>query len=127
MKICPTCDTEWPEGANFCPKDGTNLMGVPSVASRPAEQPAPASVEKEATEEYREPGATTREQQLLEQARADGFSETQWFMVAKDPDQLKHEPSPEELMDMQDDYGWDESIPEEERSKFSLRHKKKKK
>jgi|SaaInl4_150m_RNA_FD_contig_21_152824_length_489_multi_8_in_0_out_0_1 hypothetical protein len=125
MKICPTCDNEWPEDANFCPKDGTNLMGVPSVARRTAKKRAPAPVENESTEEYKEPGTTTREQQLLEQARLEGFSETQWFMVAKDPDQLKHEPTTDELLDMQEDYGWDESISEDERSKFSLRRKKK--
>jgi len=126
MKICPTCDIEWPDSANFCPKDGTNLMGVPSV-SQQRQESRPEPKAEEAPVVAKEPGTSTREQQLLEQARAEGFSETQWFMVAEDPEQLKHDMSTDELYDQQDKYGWDESIPEEERARFSLRKKKKKK
>ncbi len=57
-----------------------------------------------------------------------GFSETQWFMAAVDPDSLKEEvAAPDEVMELQDKYRRDDSISEEKRSLFSLRRKKKSK
>jgi hypothetical protein len=54
-----------------------------------------------------------------------GFSETQWFMAAVDPESLKEEAAaPDEVMELQDKYKRDESISEEKRSRFSLRRKK---
>lgn len=70
---------------------------------------------------------TPEEEERLDQQRLQGFSETQWFMLAQDPDKLKDAASTEDLYEMQDDYDWDEEISEEERSKFSLRGKKKEK
>jgi hypothetical protein len=70
---------------------------------------------------------TPEEEEKLDQQRMQGFSETQWFMLAQDPDKLKDSASTQDLYEMQDDYDWDDDISEEERSKFSLRDKKDKK
>ena len=145
MKICPKCSTRWPDTANFWPNDGSDLRPIPAAAvsqpvpvpvapapvrqqptsspkaspPRPQSSPAPQEDNTKATREL-----SAEEERLLEQQREHGFSETQWFMAATDPDKLKEAPSTNELIDMQDEYDWDEEISEEERLKFSLRRKK---
>ena len=134
MKICPKCSTQWPDTANFCPNDGSDLRPVPvaeapqpaTTSSEPVRKPrpitdlspTPQSVKGDASRDLSE-----EEERLLEQQREHGFSETQWFMAASDPDKLKEAPSTNELIDMQDEYDWDDEISEEERRKFSLRRK----
>jgi len=55
----------------------------------------------------------------------EGFSETQWFMAAVDPESLKEEAvAPDDVMELQGKYRRDASIPEEQRSRFTLRRKK---
>jgi predicted nucleic acid-binding Zn-ribbon protein len=127
MKRCSKCGSQWPDKANFCPKDGASLKAeVPSD-----EEAAPATVkgappEKETTDDYDDAGAAS---ETGRPRRPRGFSETQWFMAAQDPDKLKDEATAEDLATMQGDYDWDSNISEEDRAKFSLRtgNKKKKK
>ena len=57
----------------------------------------------------------------------EAFSDTQWFMAARDPETLKDEATAEDLYEMQNQYERDETISEDDRSKFSLRKKKKNK
>ncbi len=47
-------------------------------------------------------------------------------MLAQNPDRLKESPSTEDLYEMQEDYDWDDEVPEEERRRFSLRKPDKK-
>jgi len=111
MKKCPKCGTEWPDDANFCPKDGTNMavVGRDGAAS------------SDYTADYDDESAGSGDGQ------EEGFSDTQWFMAAQDPDALKEEPTAEDLYEMQNQYERDETISEDDRSRFSLRRKKKKK
>ena len=125
MKTCPKCRSEWPDSARFCPKDGTP-MGDAVVVEEDVAQEQPEEIEeikKQPTQDV--PDLTPEEEEKLDQQRLQGFSETQWFMLAQDPDKLKDAASTEDLFEMQDDYDWDDEISEEERSKFSLRGKKK--
>ena len=150
MKICPTCSTEWPDKANFCPKDGSDLVDLPAPAESASPEPAPPEpvlhepappepappepvndMPEDMAEQMAQEAAKLREQAQanveLEPREAGGFSETQWFMVAEEPDKLKDGATAGELRDMQDDYDWDEEIPEDVRAKFSLRRKGNKK
>jgi len=149
MKTCPKCQTEWPDSARFCPKDGTpipdpvvetqsdveadaDLEDVSMEATSDADlddvsEPASSEGQESAAAPAKDAVVLTpEEEEKLDQQRMHGFSETQWFMLAQDPDKLKDSASTQDLYDMQDDYDWDEEIPEEERSKFSLRGKKEK-
>jgi hypothetical protein len=119
MKKCPKCGKEWPDSANFCPGDGTDMRPVAPLAEPTVEDD---------TDAYPDGDENSPDEELeLDQQRRAGFSETQWFMVAQDPEKLKEAPSNKELLEMQDDYDWDEEIPEEQRARFSLRGDKKKK
>lgn len=101
-------------------------MGDAVVVEEDVAQEQPEEIEeikKQPTQDV--PDLTPEEEEKLDQQRLQGFSETQWFMLAQDPDKLKDAASTEDLFEMQDDYDWDDEISEEERSKFSLRGKKK--
>ena len=110
MKKCPKCGTEWPDDANFCPQDGTNMATL-------SRDDAAAS---DSTADYDDDGAGPDEDGVDE-----AFSDTQWFMAARDPEALKEEPTAEDLYDLQNQYERDETISEDDRSRFSLRKKKK--
>lgn len=113
MKKCPKCATEWPDDANFCPKDGSNMAALgPDGAAA-----------SDTTADFSEDGAAASG----EDSDDEGFSDTQWFMAAQDPDALKEEPTAEDLYEMQNQYERDETISEDDRSRFSLRKKKEKK
>lgn len=189
MKICPACGTQWPDAANFCPKDGTNLAVLPVATEEmqpivvapdaasvepavpPAREAEPASpdvaddeveneaaglpaeeaeepsrelsdeVAEKASEELSEEVAGKPDKKMSKEDTVDGeeeddepwgddgaetaFSDTQWFMAAENPDDLKDEHDTREILEMQDKYRRDESISEEKRSRFTLRKKKK--
>lgn len=125
MKICPTCGGTWPDKANFCPRDGSSLKKVTTL-----EEEKPAA-NKEQTDDCppQDPKPGSQAVQLEDewsdsQVEAEGFSETQWFMAAQDPEKLKEDHTAGDLFDLQAKYKRDKSIPEEERRKFSLRKKK---
>jgi hypothetical protein len=122
MKRCQKCNTQWPDDARFCPKDGTRLMDseAPDAEVTQAREPIQADA---GTSDHE---LTPEEEAKLDQARQQGFSETQWFMLAQNPDRLKESPSTEDLYEMQEDYDWDDEVPEEERRRFSLRKPDKK-
>jgi hypothetical protein len=131
MKLCPKCGSRYPDHANFCPKDGTRLeerdesAGAEGTVRKPGETPRVTRQEKpvrpdEATDAY-----TPEEEEKLKDD-AGGFSDTQWFMAAVKPEDLKEATETAEVSDLQKKYERDEKIPEEDRNKFSLRKKRKK-
>jgi len=127
MKVCPKCGGEWPDNANFCPKDGSQLVGMQPISPEDelvVEEPAGDLPQPE--EPVGSDGLSESGEHDLDPREPAGFSETQWFMAAEDPDSLREDASTDDLYEMQDDYDWDEEIPEDVRSKFSLRRKKKK-
>ena len=98
-------------------------MSDVAVAETAAAEEESEELEEQPTQEAT--SLTPEEEERLDQQPRQGFSETQWFMLAQDPEKLKDAASTQDLFEMQDGYDWDEEIPEEERSKFSLRGKKK--
>ncbi|MBM4353593.1 MAG: hypothetical protein FJ109_07305 [Deltaproteobacteria bacterium] len=140
MKTCVMCGTQWPDKANFCPRDGAKLRDTITVdpipgkedddrSAAPQEQ-APASKREEAaaavagTDRPAQAAVEEPSEEIADQQR-EVFSETQWFMAAVDPESLKEEAAaPDEIMELQGKYRRDESISEEQRSRFTLRRKK---
>jgi len=125
MKICPTCGDKWPDRANFCPKDATNLADVEPVPERGGAPPPDDAKAPSASSPASTPDLELDDRRINQEA-IHGFSETQWFMVAQEPEELKEEATTDDLMDMQDKYDRDDSIPYEVRAKYTLSRDKKK-
>ena len=49
MKVCPTCQSSYPDGFKYCPQDNSSLLTGEEFARR--SQPAPAAVVTEAVPE----------------------------------------------------------------------------
>jgi hypothetical protein len=123
MKTCVKCGTQWPDKANFCPRDGAMLRETITVDPI-VDTPAPQEMKAPEPQEKAEPEVEEIPEETGNHSDP-GFSETQWFMAAVDPESLKEEAAaPDEVMELQDKYKRDESISEEKRSRFSLRRKK---
>jgi len=123
MKKCPKCLGQWPDAANFCPKDGTRTVLVTEEEAKAAAAAPAASAGAPAEESGKagaEGGGAEQDGEHPTSERK-GFSETQWFMAAQSPELLKEEATADELMDMQQKYKRDETIASEDRKKFSLR------
>ena len=123
MKTCPKCGEQWPDKANFCARDGTGLRTLPSDPQEP---------DKESTLTYdgddgSETGETPERSDQSSEEDLEGFSETQWFMVAAEPDLLKESASPEDLSELQAKYERDGSIPDDVRQQYTLKKQGKKK
>lgn len=56
MRICPNCNREWPEQANFCPMDGTVLTEANAAPAKPA----PAAPKSAPRPRSVRPGSATR-------------------------------------------------------------------
>jgi len=135
MKLCAKCGREWPVDGNFCPIDGSELIPIPDAdeaaeASESAVETPPADPESAVDETLGDVGANESgdgdpKPAPDKDAGPREFSETQWFMLGADPEALVDQADHDDLVNLQEKYGRDSSIPTDERKKFTLRSQEK--
>jgi hypothetical protein len=118
MKECPKCKRKWPDTGKFCPFDGTPL----AEHQKPAE---PESLQSSKTQMIEVPADIAALKGKLGTAEAakkpkKGFSETQWFMKALNPEDLEEVNPDSDLESATKKYEKTTEVATEVRKKFSL-------
>lgn len=91
MRICPNCNREWPDQANFCPMDGTVLTEANAAPTKPAAV-SPTSAPRPRSAR---PGSATRIVQDATKKAASGIKEAAPASRAPAPTQGSVPPSSE--------------------------------
>lgn len=123
MKRCPKCERVWPDDGKFCPVDGKVLTPIgpgksdqdksgDSIASM-LDQAVQKGLKTNGPESPRPAGASKRKNRA--------FSETQWFMAGEETENLVDKAEAGDLVNLQDKYSLDATIPDDVRKKFTLR------
>jgi hypothetical protein len=131
MKRCQKCGRDWPSDGNFCPLDGANLVELePPPGEEPEAAPEPPQVDPDVAisetlgdvgwEEKPAPEEPKKKKKKKKGNKRE-FSETQWFMVGDDPEELEDVKNPDELTVVSDKYDRDSTIPREVRKQYTLR------